>query len=137
MGGHRPHRQSGAALHNNWRDRTARVGENIVTKLAGGNVQEAFRHLQGWYRAASETQSKPCYHTIERQTSERVNLYAWRQSPGDPLPQHLTPIKINNDVPTDDEIWTVAGGLVRSRLSWLLRNQQCVNDFLAMLTLGK
>ncbi len=92
-GGRRLHRQIGAALRNDRRDRTARVGENIVTELAGGNVQEAFRHLKGWYRAASETQSKPCYHTMERQTSERVDLYARRQSPGDPLPLHLTPIE--------------------------------------------
>jgi hypothetical protein len=69
-GGRQLCHQIGTALCNNWRDQTARVGENIVAKLAGGNVQEAFRHLKGWYWAASETQSKPCYHTMERQTSE-------------------------------------------------------------------
>jgi hypothetical protein len=91
------------------------VCENIVAKLAGGNVQEAFRHLKGWYRTASETQSKPCYHTMECQTSERVDLYAWRQSPGDPLPLHLTPVEINDDVPTDSEIRIFAGGLTNGR----------------------
>jgi hypothetical protein len=75
----------------------------------------AFRHLKGWYRAASKTQSKPCYHTMERQTSERVDLYAQRQSPEDPLPLHLTPVKIDNDVPTDSEIRIVAGGLTNGR----------------------
>ncbi len=69
-GGRQLRREIGAALRNDQRDQTARVGKNIVAKLAGGNVQEAFRHLKGWYRAASETQSKPCYHTMERQTSE-------------------------------------------------------------------
>jgi len=114
-GGRRLHRQIGAALRNDRRDRTARVGENIVTELAGGNVQEAFRHLKGWYRAASETQSKPCYHTMVCQTSEQVNLYAWRQSPGDPLPLHLTTVEIDDNVPTDSEIRTVAGGLTNGR----------------------
>jgi len=114
-GGRRLHRQIGAALCNDRRDRTPRVGENIVAELAGGNIQEAFRHLKGWYRAASEMQSKPCYHTMERQTSERVDLYARRQSPGDPLPLHLTPVEIDDDVPTDSEIWTVAGGLTNGR----------------------
>jgi hypothetical protein len=114
-GGRRLHRQIGAALRNDRRDRTARVGENIVAELAGGNVQEAFRHLKGWCRAASETQSKPCYHTMERQTSERVDLYARRQSPEDPLPLHLTPVEIDDDVPTDSEIRTVAGGLTNGR----------------------
>ena len=60
-------------------------------------------------------QSKPCYHTMEHQTSERVDLYARRQSPGDPLSLHLTPVEINNDVPTDGEIQTVAGGLTNDR----------------------
>jgi hypothetical protein len=77
----------------------------------GDNIQEAFRHLKGCYRAASETQSKPCYHTMERQTLERVDLYAQRQSPGDPLPLHLTPVEIDNGIPTDSKIRIVAGGL--------------------------
>jgi hypothetical protein len=108
-GGRRLHHQIGAALRNDRRDRTARVGKSIVAKLAGGNVKEAFRHLKGWYRAASETQSKPCYHMMDCQTSERVILYAWRQSPGDPLPLHFTPVKIDDIVPTDSEIRIVAG----------------------------
>ena len=61
--------------------------------LADGNVQKAFHHLKGWYRAATETQSKPCYHTMEHQTLERVDLYVRRQSPGNPLTIHLTPVK--------------------------------------------
>jgi hypothetical protein len=60
-------------------------------------------------------QSKPCYHTMERQTSERVDLYAWRQSPGDPLPIHLTPVEINNDVPSDSKIRTAVGELTNGR----------------------
>jgi len=115
MGGCWLHHQIGAALRKDRRDRTARVGMSIVAKLAGSNIQEAFRHLKGWYRAASETQSKPCYHTMERQTSERVDLYARRQSPGDPLPLHLTPVKIDDDVPMDSEIWIVAGSLTNDR----------------------
>ncbi len=47
----------------------------IESELAGGNVQEAFRHLKGWYRAASDTQAKPCRQTMERQTSEWVDLF--------------------------------------------------------------
>ncbi len=36
-------------------------------------------------------QAKPCYHTMERQTSEQVNLYAKRAPPGDPLPNYAVP----------------------------------------------
>jgi hypothetical protein len=42
-------------------------------------------------------------------------LYARRQSPGDPLPLHLTPVKINDDVPMDSKIRIVAGGLTNGR----------------------
>ncbi len=114
-GGRRLPCQIGAAFCNNRRDQTTCVGESIVAKLVGGNVQEAFRHLKGWYLAASEMQSKQCYHTMERQTLERVDLYARRQSPGDPLPLHLTLFKIDDDVPMDSKIWIVAGGLTYGR----------------------
>ncbi len=42
-------------LRGDRRARTAQVGNLIEAKLAGGNIQEAFRHLKGWYRAALET----------------------------------------------------------------------------------
>lgn len=54
-------------------------------------------------------QAKPCCQTMERQTSERVDLYALSYSPGDP------PIKINNDVPSDTELCGVIGKLTNGR----------------------
>jgi hypothetical protein len=92
----------------------AMVGAAVETKLAGGNVQEAFRHLKGWFRAATEMQAKPCYHTMERQTLERVNLYARRESPGDPLQINVTPVVISDNVPMDGELQQVAGKLTNS-----------------------
>ncbi len=93
----------------------AMVGAAVEAELAGGNVQEAFRHLKGWYRAATEMQAKPCYHTMECQTLERVDLYAQRESPGDPLPINVTPVVINDNVPTDGELRQVAGKLTNGR----------------------
>ena len=55
-----------AALKRDRAVRTAQVGDLIVAELAEGNVHEAFRHLKGWFRNASETQAKPCSHTMER-----------------------------------------------------------------------
>ncbi len=107
--------QIGVSLQKDWTDRTAKVGAAVEAELAGGNVQEAFRHLKGWYRAATETQAKPCYHTMERQTLERVDLYARRESPGDPLPINVTPVVICNDPPTDGKLWQVAGKLTNGR----------------------
>jgi hypothetical protein len=66
-----------AALKKDRAVRMAQVGESINANLAEGNVHEAFRHLKGWYREASDTQAKPCFQTMKRQTLECVELY-WR-----------------------------------------------------------
>ncbi len=87
----------------------------IELELTGGNVQEAFCHLKGWYQAATEMQAKPCYQTMERQTSEQVDLYARRESPGDPLPINITPVEINDDVPSDGKLREVVGKLTNGR----------------------
>ena len=55
---------------------TAEVGEHIVSELCDGKVQETFRHLEEWYRNASETQVKPCHQTMECQTIKQVEQMA-------------------------------------------------------------
>jgi hypothetical protein len=87
----------------------------IESELTGGKVQEAFCHLKGWYRAASETQAKPCYQRLERQALERVDLYAQRNSTGDPLPINVTPVKINDDAPSDGKLRQVVGKLTNGQ----------------------
>ena len=52
-----------------------------------------------------------------RQTTERVELYARRDPPGDPLPINVDPIPLNDDVPSDGEIREAAGGLTNGRAS--------------------
>jgi hypothetical protein len=65
--------------------------------------------------AASEMQVKTCFHTMECQTLERVNLYARRLSPGDPFPINVERTKINDDVPLDGEIRTAVSKLSNGR----------------------
>ena len=36
-----------------------RVGETIEAELKAGDVREAYRHLKGWYRAATEVEARP------------------------------------------------------------------------------
>ncbi len=103
-GGHRLHCQIGVSLHKDQADRTSHVGTMIESELTGGNVQDAFCHLKGWYRAASKMQAKPCYQMLEHQTLERVNLHERRDSPGNPLPINVTPVKINDDAPSDSKL---------------------------------
>ena len=69
-------RQILAALCGDCKARTAQVGDLIEAELAGGDIQEAFCHLKGWYRAASETTTRPCPQTMVQQTAEQVELYA-------------------------------------------------------------
>ncbi len=86
----------------------------IESELMGGNTQEAFCHLKGWYWAASEMQAKPCYQTLEHQTSERVDLYARRDLPDNPLPINVTPVEISNDAPSDGKLRQAVGKLTNS-----------------------
>jgi hypothetical protein len=85
---------------------TAQVGDLIIAELAKGNVHEAFRHLKGWYREASETQAKPCPQTMERQTAERVELYRRRDLPGLPIVLDRAEMRngIRDETPDKEEI---------------------------------
>ncbi len=84
--------------------RTKVVGETISTELARGNVQEAFRRLKGWYWSATDTQARPCFQTMDRQTEERINLYWRRNSPRHPIHVGENLFDVRDDRPTDDEI---------------------------------
>jgi hypothetical protein len=107
-----------AALKRDRAARTAQVGDLIVTELAKGNVHEAFRHLKGWYRNASQTQAKPCFHTMEWQTLEHVELYRRRDSPAPPIiidnAEMLTD-EIRDETPTDGEIRVAVAKLTNGR----------------------
>ena len=98
-------REMWASLKNDHKERTKQVGEDIEAKLAKGDVQEAFRHLKGWYPDATETEAWPCKQTMERQTKEREELYEKRVSPRAPIPTHYH-TAIRNDTPSDGEIRT-------------------------------
>ena len=84
----RMQREVKAALKADKSRLTAEVGERIVSELGEGNVQEAFCHLKGWYRNASETQAKPCHNTMECQTDKREELYAERAAYGKDFPEN-------------------------------------------------
>ena len=47
------------------RQLTADGGERIVSELGAGNIQEAFRHLKGWYRAAYAKHSITSFFQIK------------------------------------------------------------------------
>ena len=104
-------REVHAALKEDKRQLTVEVGENIMSKLGKGNVQEAFWHLKGWYRMASEAQARPCCQTMERQTDERVELYAERDAYGAEFPANWTPFGIDDNPPSEEELRIVVSQL--------------------------
>jgi hypothetical protein len=95
--------------------RTAQVGAAIEAELAGGDVQEAFWCLKGWYWNTSDSMAHPCPQTMEGQTAEWVALYVRRDSPGDPLPINIDPVHIDNGTPTDTKIQDAAQQLTNGR----------------------
>jgi hypothetical protein len=113
-----------AALKRDRAARTAQIGDSIVTELPEGNVHEVFRHLKGWCREASETQARPCFQTMERQTEERVELYRRRDSPGLPIILDHAEMRaeIRDDTPDEEEIRAAVGELTNGRsvgVSWM------------------
>jgi hypothetical protein len=87
-----------------WQARTKGIGKAIKAELEKGDVQEAFRLLKGWYRAALETMACPCPQTMAGQTEERVELYRRQDSSGEPLPIILQGPAIPDNMPSNHEI---------------------------------
>ena len=114
-GGRRMKRRIQASLKDDRRARTERTAAAVETELSKGNVQEAFRHLKGWYRNAGEAAARPCFQTMERQTKEREELYGRVPPPGDPIPINVDPFIIDDGVPTNDEIRERVRGLPNGR----------------------
>ena len=72
--------------------------------LTSGNVKEAWRTLQGWYREAGEKAPKPCYDTMEAQTVEREKLYSRIPPPRDKIPSYVQRPPMNDAHTADEEV---------------------------------
>jgi len=90
-----------SALKSGKQQLTAEVGEKIVAELGARNFQEAFCHLKGWYRTASETQAAPCLQIMEQQMNERVELYSKWALHSNKLPANRNPFDIRDNVPME------------------------------------
>ncbi len=78
-------------------------------------MHKAFCHLKGWYWAATETQARPCFQTMEKQTVEHVDLHQRRDSPGLPVAVNIAPVDVQDDAPTDEEIMAAVNELTNRR----------------------
>jgi len=104
-----------AGLNLDRSQRATDTAEAMELELREGDSKEAWRLLKGWYQNVEDRAPKPCYHSIERQTRERVELYTKVQPPGDPIPINIDPFAINDEVPTDAEVREVVRGLRNGR----------------------
>ncbi len=72
--GRRLSREIRASIKVDRAERARRTGENYKVELRQGNIHEAFRHLSGWYKAATEVATRPCFLTLEKQTQDPEEL---------------------------------------------------------------
>ena len=108
-------RQIKPGLSGDRQQRAATVAENINMHLTGGEMNEAWRCLKGWYRAASKRAPTASPMSLAAQTTKRVGLYRKAPSPGEPLPIHANKIVIPDGVPSDRDLWEVVRGLRNGR----------------------
>ena len=70
--------------------------------------REDWHRLKGWYQAAVNHTPPPALVTLERITSERVNLYSYITPLGENIPISVEPFLVDDSVPTEEEIdWAV------------------------------
>jgi hypothetical protein len=84
--------------------RAENAAMEIEAKLNGGDFKAGWTIAKRWYRAATDRGPKPCFETMETQTTERVELYGKVEPPGEPIPINVQPFGICDGTPDDDEI---------------------------------
>jgi hypothetical protein len=94
---------------------TAKVGNLILAELAKGDVQEAFRHLKGWYWKAADMQARPCQQTMECQTNKREELYSERAAYSAAFPANGVPYATGNNQPIESKLRTAVSLLSHGR----------------------
>ena len=80
-----------------------------------GDIQEAFRFLQGWYRDVTKVAPKPCFQTVDQQTRDHKLIYRYVPSPGDPIPVNMDPWDVEDGRPLDAEVCERVHGLLNNR----------------------
>jgi hypothetical protein len=89
--------------------RTTDVGETIKYLLSCDKLREAWRVLKAWYRHWSGRASQPSKTDLEELKEEYISLLAEHSPTGDPIPILVAPFRINESIPTDEEIGKSVG----------------------------
>jgi hypothetical protein len=96
--------------------RMVQVDKSIAAGLTKGNVHKAFCHLKGWYCAATETQTWPCFQTMEsKRQSMLIFINQQHKSPIPLVPINVAPVEVRDNAPTDGEIRAAVAKLTNGR----------------------
>lgn len=83
--------------------------------LEAGETKVAWGKIKGWYSTAEDRPPKPCFDSMEKQTTEREELHRKVSPPGDPIPINVEPKEVVDDRPEDEELRGVVRGLHNGR----------------------
>ena len=83
--------------------RADEAGEEVeaLVKADPPLIQEAWYHIQGWYKATVDRAPPPARVTLKRITAERVALYSRVPPPGDNIPVEIEPFEAEDKVPDE------------------------------------
>ena len=104
------------SLRQDRRRRAERASKFIIAKVAARNYGEAYTTLRGWYRDCGGIPSKPIKSDLRRTRAEFESLYTATPSVGEPIPIHINPFPVNDDVPSEEEIITALHRMRRRRV---------------------
>ena len=95
-----------ASLKVDRRQRTEDAGVKIEAIFASDPPfqTEAWQHMKGWYKAASDRAPPPARVTLEQIMAEWVALYRQVPPPGEDIPISVDPFQVEDSVPTEDNI---------------------------------
>ena len=86
------------------------VGEDVERLLTGTPPipRKAWRRMRGWYREEVDHALPPAQITLKRITVDHKKLYCAVPPSGETIPTSVPPSKIEDSVPTEEEVkWAV------------------------------
>jgi len=86
------------------KQRAKAAGEAVAAALSAGEVKEAWKRLQAWYKQASDRPPPPSRQDLRAVTAERADLYRKENPPGDPIPVLVDPFPVSDAVPSEGEV---------------------------------
>jgi Reverse transcriptase (RNA-dependent DNA polymerase) len=102
-------------LRRDRQQRVEKVSIKIEQQLLNKNIHQAYEIFRGWYRDFSGVRIKPTQQNIHKIRQDFTSLLSYHISSGEPLPIHVAPFAVNDNIPTAEEIYTAIQHLRKRR----------------------